>query len=165
MVIENKIISVLSCSDLEKESLVIRNSFIGKIDLAFTGFKTLSLTITGCAIGELFLHTTWFYQGFILENCTIQKSLDFQMGGHNKKPVIIKNNVFGDFVNFDDCQFDELLIVENNIFCKATNLLIDFHTNESNTFAKTSRINNNIGDLGYNKQYYNAIEGGDMKWK
>lgn len=74
---------------------------------------------------------------------------------------------FGDFSNFDDCQFDELLIVENNIFCKATNLLIDSHTNESNTFAKTSRINNNnnIGELSYNKQQYNSIQGGDVKWE
>lgn len=99
-IIENKIISVLSCSDLEKESLIIKNSFIGKIDLAFTGFKTSNLTITGCVIGELFLHTTWFFQGFILENCTIQKSLDYQMGGHNKKPVIIRNNVFWRFFEF-----------------------------------------------------------------
>lgn len=150
MEINNEIISVIKPLHLEKNSLEINNSLINIIDLSFTEFE-FELKLNNCIINELALHTTWFKGGFIIKNCIVKRYLNYEMGGHNEKKVIIKNNIFEDFVNLFDCQFEALLIVESNIFKRGTNLLIDFHTNENNSFAKELQINNNIGELDYTR--------------
>lgn len=153
MEIKNQILPIFRVSDLENESITIKNSYINKIDLAFTRFEYSNLVITGCTIGKLFLHTAWFSKGFVLSNCVIEEEFNYEMGGHNEEPIVIKNNIFCKFAIFFDCQFNELLIVENNIFCKGTNILIDFHTGANNSFAKSTRINNNLGELDYEREF------------
>lgn len=131
MEIKNQILPIFRVSDLENESITIKNSYINKIDLAFTRFEYSNLVITGCTIGKLFLHTAWFSKGFVLSNCVIEEEFNYEMGGHNEEPIVIKNN----------------------IFCKGTNILIDFHTGANNSFAKSTRINNNLGELDYEREF------------
>ena len=67
---------------------------------------------------------SYFKQGLLIDNCTFDKYLDFQAGGHNKigYPVIIRNNKFIDFVNFFDCWYNGEVFVCNNEFGKGTNI-------------------------------------------
>lgn len=147
MEIKDKIIpSIDSSSFIEEESIIIHNSIIEFVDLSFTRFESTSIVIRGCVIKNLSLHTSWFKQGFLLEDSIILNKVTFEMGGHNDAPICIKDNIFSDFFSFFDCQFKELLVVENNIFKQGTNLFCDLHT-KGNSFGTKIRVNNNIGIL------------------
>ena len=61
-------------------------------------------------------------QGINVDHCIFDSYLDFEAGGHNKKPVIITNTEFKDFVNFFDCWYQDEVIVCGNDFRKGTNL-------------------------------------------
>ncbi|MBF0575559.1 hypothetical protein [Dysgonomonas sp. GY617] len=146
MVIKDKIIPIIDSSIKKEESMIVLNSIIDLIDLSFTEFESTSIIIRGCVIRNLSLHTSWFKQGFLLEDNIILNKVIFEMGGHNDEPICIKSNVFRDFFSFFDCQFKELLIVENNIFKQGTNLFCNMHT-EGDSFGIKMRVNNNIGIL------------------
>ena len=91
---------------------------------------------------------SYFLGGLTIDNCTFDKYLDFQAGGHNKPgyPVIITNNIFKDFVNFFDCWYEGEVTITNNAFQKGTNLL-GRPNNIPVTFDVKPVIKDNVGQL------------------
>ena len=69
------------------------------------------------------------------------------MGGHNAEPIIVLGNIFSEFVNFFDCQFDNDLEIRNNIFLKGSNLLGNLDEGFKNTFERNIILENNLGFL------------------
>lgn len=104
--------------------------------------------ITNCHFKSCQFVFTYFFGGLLIDNCTFDKYLDFQAGGHNKtgNSVIINNNNFKEFVNFFDCWYENEVIISNNKFQKGTNLLGQ-PNNIPVTFDKEAIINDNTGQL------------------
>lgn len=147
MKIENRIIETLNCLEFEKETFVcVSNSIIRKANFNSCNLS-FELKIENCIISNFLIHSCWFTEGLILKNNHISNYVDYQMGGHNKKNIVIDRNIFNEFVNFFDCQFESPLEVTNNIFHKGTNLLGNVDEGYKNIFNTPIVIWNNIGDL------------------
>lgn len=71
----------------------------------------------------------------------------YEMGGHNKKSIIIAGNIFHGFVNFLDCHFENQLLIEKNIFLLGSNLLGNKNEGFANLFQSEIIIKENIGSL------------------
>ncbi|RYU84421.1 hypothetical protein [Hymenobacter persicinus] len=83
----------------------------------------------------------------------MESYLDFQAGGHNQPgcPVWLRGNVFQGFVNFFDCWYQAEVTIEDNAFCRDTNLLgapMDIPV----TFECSPLIRNNSGVLDRNTE-------------
>ena len=114
MIIKAKTISQFNSDFINKnEELIIQNSFIDLLDFSNVEFK-YNVKICLCIIGELKLNATWFIEGFELVNCIIQNQIQFEMGGHNKHPITIENNIFMNLFVFFDCWFMSDIYVNNN---------------------------------------------------
>ena len=100
-----------------------------------------------CIINELKIHSCWFNEGIALKNCIINGYIDYQMGGHNKKPILLYQNVFTGFVNFFDCQFDSRVEIVENVFVRGANLFGNLNEGFANTFESELIVSKNIGDL------------------
>lgn len=147
MVINNKIIDSISYSELDGDSkCCISNSIINTIDFDYFESK-VEIIIENCLIYNLSIHSCWFTKGLVLKNNHILSYVDYQMGGHNENPIYILGNVFTEFINFFDCQFNEEIIVEGNVFSKGTNLLGNLKEGFENSFNKGVVCNNNVGEL------------------
>ncbi|GHV23971.1 hypothetical protein FACS1894174_10200 [Bacteroidia bacterium] len=69
------------------------------------------------------------------------------MGGHNMKTILIEGNIFNEFVNFFDCQFNELIELKSNIFHKGSNILGNRNEGFKNNFKKGYINEKNIGNI------------------
>jgi hypothetical protein len=146
MVIEKKNIELIKLKDVtEKEIFHLKNCIIGTIDLVGASKLKVQLIIENCIITNLNIYACWFEKGFILENNIILNFIDYQMGGHNDAPIVIKGNIFNDFFNFFDCQFNDIIEIQNNCFIKGTNLLGNKGEGFENIFETEIIIKNNIG--------------------
>lgn len=67
------------------------------------------------------------------------------MGGHNKKEIMIKGNVFEGAFNFFDCHFEEKITLMNNNFLKGCDILYKENKGFDNIFANGLFIEKNIG--------------------
>jgi len=147
MKVENKIINLLHYSELgSNEPIHICDSIIKTIDFDTFEFNS-EVIIERCIIDSLLVHSCWFRKGLVFKNNHLINYVDYQMGGHNSNPIHIENNIFVEFVNFFDCQFKEVVEVNNNIFIKGSNLLGNKNEGFENTFDKGMIHNNNIGQI------------------
>lgn len=149
MVINNEIIELIDIRYLLKveESISFNNCIIKNIDLIGAFEIEIKLIFENCIIDDLQINSCWFINGFILKNNVINNIIDYQMGGHNSKPILIEGNVFLELFSFFDCQFEELIEIKNNIFKKGTNILGNKGEGFENSFDNGYLIENNIGQL------------------
>lgn len=147
MKIEKKIITELHHEELKKNNSLIINSCIIqnlKFDIYEPDFEII---IENSIISNLLIYQCWFKKGLVLKNNQIINYVDYQMGGHNESRILIEGNLFHDFVNFFDCQFEKELIIQNNIFAKGCNLFGNLNEGFKNTFNIEPIIKNNIGSM------------------
>ena len=148
MVKENMVIDLLKFDDLRGyESCHLVDCIINTIDLIGTFEMRTELVIENCIIKNLQIHSCWFKNGFILKKSIIENYVDYQMGGHNDKPIIFQMNMFVEFVNFFDCQFDNLIVLQENHFIKGTNLLGNKGQGFENKFVSGWVTERNIGRI------------------
>lgn len=148
MVKKNKKINFLNKKDLvNHDRFHLINCIINTIDLIGAFDLNVYLVIENCIINNLKIHSCWFVNGLLVKNCVIENDVDYQMGGHNKKPIVMKGNVFTGFLNFFDCQFENRIELKNNIFNKGTNLLGNKGEGFENNFIEGWLVENNIGDI------------------
>jgi len=133
----------------KNEQIILSSLIIEKLDLGFREFNT-SVIIENCIVEELIIHSCWFSEGLIFKNNIVKKDIDYQMGGHNNKSMEISNNIFYGFFNFFDCEFDNQIIINNNIFKNGSNLLGNTGKGFQNIFKKGIIAENNIGDIKIN---------------
>lgn len=152
MVKANQNIELVNQNDIEDSNTFhLVNCIIDTIDLiGVFGLKT-HVVIENCVINNLRIHSCWFVNGLVLKNSIINNYIDYQMGGHNGAPIIIDGNIFLDFFNFFDCQFDNIVEFKNNILIKGTNFIGNKGEGFENKFQKGYIIENNIGILDLNE--------------
>lgn len=143
---------ILELSETWEKEIVFENCIIEYFSGSVTQFNR-PVKLKNCHFKNCQFVFTYFCGGLHIENCTFEKYLDFQAGGHNKSgyPVIINNNEFKDFVNFFDCWFENEVSIENNKFHKGTNLLGQEH-NIPVRFDIEPNINDNIGPLNLDNE-------------
>ncbi|WP_291530584.1 hypothetical protein [Bacteroides sp. UBA939] len=152
MVKENQNIEFLSHEDFKHyKTFHLINCIINSIDLIGAFELNVCLTIENCIISNLKIHSCWFVNGLVLKKCIIKNYIDYQMGGHNLNPIILEGNIFMDFFNFFDCQFESCIELKNNIFIKGTNLLGNKGEGFENSFAEGWLAENNIGKIDVNE--------------
>lgn len=135
---------------IDNDGLIISNSFVETLNLQFHRFKSF-VKIENCIINQLNIHSCWFTEGLSLENNIILSPIDYQMGGHNKKPIVVTNNIFGGFFNFFDCHFEDIVTIEGNVFKDGSNILGNIDKGFKNTFEKNFFVRNNIGEINQNR--------------
>jgi len=148
MVKNNIFIDVFRLEDIIGNSSVhLINCIVDTVN--FTGAFELNsyLRIENCIINSFLIHSCWFNNGLLLKNCIIKNYVDYQMGGHNAEPILIEGNIFNDFVNFFDCQFEEVIEIKNNIFVKGSNLLGNKGEGFENTFDDGWIVKQNMGNI------------------
>lgn len=149
--IKKQVIKKIDTNFIVKDKpIFLYDLIIENLDFGFLEFNC-SVVIENCIIDMLTIHSCWFHEGLILRNNIIKKNIDYQMGGHNNKPIIISNNIFCGFFNFFDCHFNDVVEVSNNIFFDGTNLLGNLDSGFGNLFEKGNSIKGNIGDLAMNE--------------
>lgn len=152
MEVRNIVIETLKKHDLQGyKSCHIQNCIIDTIDLIGSFELTTKLIIEGSIITNFHIHSCWFSSGFELKNCIVNNYIDYQMGGHNDKPIFLENNIFKGFVNFFDCQFNEPIYLNNNIFIEGSNLLGNLDEGYKNTFNNGYVASHNIGNIMSNR--------------
>lgn len=152
MVKENQTIELLSQDDLKGYSTFhLINCTINIIDFIGMFEFNVHLIIENCIINNFKIHSCWFINGLILKNSIIHNYIDYQMGGHNNKPIILEGNVFTDFFNFFDCQFENIIVLKSNVFVKGTNLLGNKGEGFENRFVEGWLVENNVGDVSVNE--------------
>jgi len=148
MKIENKILEILDCTLMGNETIEVTNCIIDSFEMNFTTYQ-YPVEIYNCIIGNFLVHSTWFTKGLKLINCIIKENIHYEMGGHNVMTIIMEGNIFMDFFNFFDCQFDNKVIVRNNVFVKGSNLLSK--EGYKSTFNLGIEVNANYGTLDINE--------------
>ena len=152
MVKENKSIEVINQTDLNGYSTFhLINCIIDTIDLIGVFELKIHLIIENCIINNFQIHSCWFVNGLMIKNSIIKNYVDYQMGGHNSKPLVTKGNIFTGFVNFFDCQFEDVIEIKNNVFEKGTNLLGNKGEGFENTFVNGRLVENNVGNVDVNE--------------
>lgn len=147
MKIENKTIELFKYTDLlDNEHLIVSNSIIRALDFDTADFNT-EIIIENCIIHNFMILSCWFYKGLTFKNNQVMGYVDYQMGGHNKGPIVFEGNIFHEFFNFFDCQFDAQVRIENNIFLKGSNLLGNKKEGFENMFENEIIEKNNIGSI------------------
>ncbi|RAJ98094.1 hypothetical protein LX87_03002 [Larkinella arboricola] len=142
----------LETNGIWDKDVVFENSIIENFSGSVTQFNN-PVRLINCHFKNCQFVFTYFSGGLTIDNCTFDSYLDFQAGGHNKagNAVIITNNGFNGFVNFFDCWYESDVIINNNRFCKGTNLL-GKPNNIPITFDVEPVIENNIGELDINHE-------------
>lgn len=105
------------------------------------------IIMESCIIEEFNIHSCWFVKGLTLRYSFVKRYIDYQMGGHNDVPLIFDQNIFTDFFNFFDCEFNAPVVFTNNIVMKGTNLLGNIGEGFENRFNTGWEVENNLGDL------------------
>jgi|SRR5690554_1170800 len=152
MVKENQNIYLLNQEDIKGHNTFhLINCIINTIDLNGVFELNVHLVIENCIISNLKIHSCWFVNGLLLKNCIVRDYVDYQMGGHNRSPIIIEGNVFTSFFNFFDCQFESRIELNNNVFIKGTNLLGNKGEGFENSFVEGWSAENNVGRIDINE--------------
>lgn len=82
-----------------------------------------NIEIRSCRTKEFDVFGMYCEGGLTIYNCEFDCKIDWESGGHNKAPIVIENCVFKRFVNFEDCYFENELILKNVVFAEGTNLM------------------------------------------
>ncbi|WP_286862267.1 MULTISPECIES: hypothetical protein [Sphingobacterium] len=148
MEIENQSIELIDQAYLAQSSILkVNNCTIKCIDLIACFELNTEIIIENCVIEEFNIHSCWFVKGLTLRCCIVKGYIDYQMGGHNDVPLIFDQNIFADFFNFFDCEFNAPIVFTNNIVMKGTNLLGNIGEGFENRFNKGWEAKNNLGAL------------------
>lgn len=148
MVKNNQYIKIVNRDDLENHNTFhLTYCVINSIDLIGAFELNTHLVIENCIIENLQIHSCWFKNGLTLKGSIINNHVDYQMGGHNINPIVIEGNVFKGFINFFDCQFENIIELKNNILEKGTNLLGNKGEGFENSFEKGWLAEGNIGKI------------------
>ena len=151
MVIANQKIESINQNELKgNESFRFFNCIVETIDLLGVFELKVHLILENCIINNLQIHSCWFVNGLLIKNSIVKNYVDYQMGGHNTNPIVIEGNVFEDFFNFFDCQFDGVVELKYNVFKKGTNILGNKGEGFENSFANGWVIENNVGNIDLN---------------
>lgn len=146
--IEDSIISDINYNEIIKfEQVIIKNCHITNLDMEGAFELNTQLIIENCIIDFFKIHSCWFSEGLSLKNNIFKNYIDYQMGGHNKKPIIIEENIFNNFFNFFDCQFSEKVELKKNIFIHGSNLMGNLNEGFKNVFDEIPLLENNIGSI------------------
>jgi len=152
MVKKNQYIDLFNQDDLKGyNTFHLDNCLIDTIDLVGIFELNVNLVIENCIINDLKIHSCWFTRGLLMKNNIVKNWVDYQMGGHNAMSIVIEGNVFLDFFNFFDCQFENVIELKNNVFKKGTNLLGNKGEGFENIFANGWFIEGNVGDIDINR--------------
>ena len=147
MKIEKKNIDTFKCSEIEgRTKFVLSNSIIEILDFDLF-MLDCQVSVENCIIRNFLLHSAWFKQGLVLRNNHFLSRIEYYMGGHNEVPIIIHNNIFNDFVDFNDCIFINKIDLQHNVFKKGTNLLGNINDATKNTFEGEVVNLNNVGRI------------------
>lgn len=148
MVIMNKNIELLDRSYfIENEVYHFINCVVDNFDLLGSFEFNTNLIFEKCIINSMRIHSCWFVEGFTIKNCVVNNDIDYQMGGHNKRPILIEACIFNGFFNFFDCQFESTFTMVDNVFKRGTNILGNEGTEYENTFANGCIVRNNLGEV------------------
>lgn len=152
MVRENQNIELLKLEDIDGQNTFhLINCIIDTIDLIGVFELNVNLIIENSIISNLKIHSCWFVNGLSIKNCIIRNFVDYQMGGHNKNPILIEGSVFLEFLNFFDCQFENRIELKNNVFIRGTNLLGNRGEGFANSFLEGWLAESNVGDIDVNE--------------
>jgi hypothetical protein len=143
---------IIEITDNWDKEIVFESCIIEYFSSSVTHFNK-PVRLINCHFKKCQFVGTYFLGGLTIDNCTFDKYLDFQSGGHNKigNPIIITNNNFKDFVNFFDCWYENEVTICNNNFQRGTNLL-GKPFNIPVTFEIDPIIKDNLGQLDYNNE-------------
>lgn len=147
--VNNKLITINDENYLKykKNNLIIIEDISNvNIDFNYSEIQ-IPVYIKNCVIKNMYLNSTWFRNGFVLENCVVLNDINYEMGGHNYSAIYIHNNIFLGFFDFFDCHFTEKIVVNHNIFIKGTNLIGNKDKGYKNIFDKGLELYENIGRL------------------
>ena len=131
-----KIISILGDDQLEFESSMIQ--FSERVE------------IIQCIVINFDIYASLFIGGLRIENVIVKCPVKWMAGGHNKQPIILKDCVFEEFVDFEDCCFDHEIIFENVQFIKGTNFLGNKGTPVEVSFEFKPKMVDVTGELDIN---------------
>jgi hypothetical protein len=109
-----------------EEDVFKKLTFYNDPDFAFSGRSvhfTETIQIKGCRIKEFDVFGMYCFSGMGIHDCEFDCIINWESGGHNRKPIIIANCVFNRFVSFEDCYFEDEVILKNVVFAEGTNLL------------------------------------------
>ena len=128
-----------------KKEVLIDHCVIENFKCLMVYFKK-NVIIKNSHFKDAAFNFSYFQGGLTIENCTFEKYLDFEAGGHNdlNNLVTIRKNHFISFVNFFDCWYNGEIIVEDNIFEKGTNIS---SKDQLISFDIPAKVMNNIGDV------------------
>ena len=124
----------------------IANDNETSLEFLFCSFEN-RVTISNCTIEKMDFDATHFFGGLLLEDCTIKCKVRWTSGGHNKKPLVIRNCTFLEFVDFEDCSFESEVILENVMFHEGTNLFGNKNTPVEVVFEIEPEMKNVCGNL------------------
>ena len=79
--------------------------------------------IRNCRVVRFNLFGTYFLAGLRILQCHFDCPVNFQCGGHNTSEILLSDCTFEEFVDFEDCYFDSIVILERIVFRRGTNLL------------------------------------------
>lgn len=146
--LENLIIPEIRYDEIVKfDKVIIKNCYIQSLNLEGTFELETELIIENCIIDFFKIHSCWFKEGLLLKNNIFKNYIDYQMGGHNKKPIMIEENIFCNFFNFFDCQFFDRLEIKKNIFIYGSNLMGNLDEGYASTFDQFPVLEDNIGNI------------------
>ena len=152
MVKENQKIKIINQDDLKNHNtLHLINCIIDTIDFVGVFELKVHLIIEGCIINNFHIHSCWFVNGLVLKHSIVKNYIDYQMGGHNINPIVFDGNIFTDFFNFFDCQFENVIELKNNVFINGSNLLGNKGEGFENRFENGWLTENNVGDIDINE--------------
>ncbi len=117
-----------------------------------------SVRFKRCTFQYCIFYATYFYQGLVITDCEFKTRVNFQSGGHNAKESVfmIKDTVFHDFADFEDCWFTGPVTIDKVEFRSDTNLLGNAETAMQVTFDYAPIIENTQGSLDTNTYIRNA---------
>ncbi|QBR12179.1 hypothetical protein [Sphingobacterium sp. CZ-2] len=148
MEIKNQSIELIDKTYFSQNDYVkMSNCMIKCIDLTGCFELDTEIIIENCVINEFNIHSCWFVKGLTLRCCVVNGYIDYQMGGHNDVSLIFDENIFTDFFNFFDCEFNAPVIFTNNIVLEGTNLLGNIGEGYENRFNAGWNAKNNLGAL------------------
>ena len=127
--------------------LKLSSCVIKSIDLIACFELETEIVVENCVIEELNIHSCWFVKGLTMRGCIVNGYIDYQMGGHNDDPMVFDKNIFTDFFNFFDCEFNAQIVFTNNIVMKGANLLGNIGEGFENRFNNGWEAKNNLGPI------------------
>ena len=107
------------CTDCK---VLIENCMIDSIDIFDTQFKQ-HVTVKNCIIGQLSVLESAFNSGLTFTNNIVMSKIQYHTSYENDGLFEIYENIFMQFVDFFDCQFNGSINVSNNIFRNNCSLL------------------------------------------